>query len=81
MGAPPKEGATFTPDAIAQMARAIEIALETITREGGMPDGEQRRRLAALVCGEASTGVVEAERLARIALHGLRVSSTAMWSA
>ena len=84
MAAPPKEGGSFTPEDIAQMGQALELALRRVAREGGgvagTPETELRRRLAALIYGEASNGRVEADRLARIAVRGLLLSSALMWS-
>lgn len=80
MAAPPKEGGSFTPTDIKQLAQALEIAVREAYDKGIAigDETELRRRLATLIYNEACIGTIEAQRLARIALHSLRLMSAAL---
>lgn len=81
MAAPPKEGLTFGPAAMREVARAYEAALRIAGEEGGLrvtvPGYDLRQWLAGFILAEARQGPIDADRLTRAALRGLRMTRAA----
>lgn len=77
MAAPPKEGLTFDPRGMREIARAYETVLRIAGDESNplasIPAHELRQWLAGLILAAAREGPMNAERLTQAALRGLQV--------